>query len=94
MAQEHKSVLLDLCNAILRSKDKPRVYYRSKGNELKIVIVVTDTNDLLEDKIYKAEWNILEKYPNVKINIRVMPKLQYPLYRLIPEGYKRYGASC
>lgn len=89
----NQDVLNDFYRAIQSSHESPRIYYQQTDSGLKIVIIVRDISSPLEDKIYKAEWKMATKYPKIKIQVRVLPKLNYPISTLLPEGFKRYSAT-
>lgn len=86
-----KSILEDFLNCLKTTKEKPNLYYNSKNGELFIVVVVKDSSSPLENKIYKAEWKILKKYPKVNISVRVIPKLNNPYKNIVPSNFQKYN---
>lgn len=86
----NKQILAEFYGAILNSRERPQVYYKIQADDLYIVIVVKNEISPLEEKVYRAEWKALEKYPNININVRVVPKFNFPIYKIIPEGFSRY----
>lgn len=88
-----QDVLKDFYKAFQNSDETPRIYYQQMDSGLKVVIIVRDISSPVEDKIYQVEWKIAEKYPNLKIKVTVLPKLNYPLSKIIPEGFTKYNTA-
>lgn len=90
MKDVNQQVLGDFYKALLKAKDKPQIYYKVDALDLYIVVVVKDEVSLLEERIYEAEWKVLDKYPNIAISVRVVPKFGFPFYKVVPEGFNKY----
>ncbi len=91
---ENQQILQAFYNALKNSKEPPKIFYKSYEGEIKIVFVVKDISDPMEEKIFRAEWVVSERYPTININTTVLPKLNQPLSRIIPEGFKRFTAQA
>lgn len=90
MEDLNQKILKDFYKTFLTTKERPQVYYKVQDSDLYIVVVIKDEISFMEEKVYEAEWKVLDKYPNFNIRVRVVPKFNYPVYKVVPEGFSKY----
>ena len=90
---DEKLILKNFDDALGSSKELSGFYFGWEDGGLSIIVLVKGYKDSLENKIYNAEWKISKEHPKAEINVRVVPKFNFPNYKLIPKGFQKYSLS-
>jgi hypothetical protein len=93
MSEANKKILdsfyMHVSSGIVRSK-RPRVYYRADNNTIKILTLIDDYNEELEDKIYTAEFRTIKQFPDSNIEFKLSPKFKFPIKSIVPDNFTIY----
>ncbi len=78
-------------------KVNTRFFYRISGScemvdNVDIITLIDKDNDVVENKIYSSQFDILNKYhdSDTSISFQLIPKYQSNVGDLIPNGFTRY----